>query len=332
MQLDKSELKSFPTKIPMKHFYHSVGRYKYPNNQKMDSKKQIDADFVIDIDADHIDLPCLKIHGKEYVCKECIEAGKVEVRKVIKMLISDFGVPIEKIELSFSGKRGFHITINENSFNSLSSNARREIVDYLSGNGIDQNTHQIFLPKQHTLNLGKIRRGYWGSKILSGLFDLIPNGKLYNFVNKFNKNLSKKLKQNEAYLIKKMSSYSNPVIAIEGISENEWKQFYLKLKDHVSCHIDNPVSVDMKRLIRVVGSIHGGSGLVANKIEIGELDSFDPLKHSVIFPNSSEIIKYSKPTLAPFYGEPTDFNKIITKTEYDLNIAIHLTAAKRFPK
>ncbi|MCS7121226.1 MAG: DNA primase catalytic subunit PriS [Archaeoglobaceae archaeon] len=46
-------------------------------------------------------------------------------------------------------------------------------------------------------------------------------------------------------------------------------------------HIDSPVTADVKRLIRLPGSLHGKTGLKVVKVE--DVDNFDPLTDSVVF-------------------------------------------------
>jgi len=48
-----------------------------------------------------------------------------------------------------------------------------------------------------------------------------------------------------------------------------------------SAAIDEPVTTDINRLIRLPGSLHGGTGLVVMPIDRGDLDAFDPLADAV---------------------------------------------------
>ena len=45
--------------------------------------------------------------------------------------------------------------------------------------------------------------------------------------------------------------------------------------------IDEPVTTDINRLIRLPGSLHGGSGLVVTEIDRGDLDDFRPLQDAI---------------------------------------------------
>ena len=46
---------------------------------------------------------------------------------------------------------------------------------------------------------------------------------------------------------------------------------------------DEPVTGDVHRLIRLPGSLHGGSGLRVTTISSKELEKFDPMKSAVAF-------------------------------------------------
>jgi len=45
--------------------------------------------------------------------------------------------------------------------------------------------------------------------------------------------------------------------------------------------IDEPVTTDTRRLIRLPGTLHGGSGLVVTPVDRDDLDAFDPLRDAV---------------------------------------------------
>jgi DNA primase small subunit len=47
---------------------------------------------------------------------------------------------------------------------------------------------------------------------------------------------------------------------------------------------DEPVTCDVKRLIRLPASLHGKTGLKVVKIEVDDLKDFDPLQDAVILP------------------------------------------------
>ena len=55
------------------HAYHSSSYYEAPTAD-MAQKGWLGADLVFDIDADHFDLPCQKVHNKWW-CRNCDEEG-----------------------------------------------------------------------------------------------------------------------------------------------------------------------------------------------------------------------------------------------------------------
>lgn len=71
---------------------------------------------------------------------------------------------------------------------------------------------------------------------------------------------------------------------------------------------DEPVTTDIKRLIRVPGSLHGKTGLRVTAIAIDELDEFDPLVHAVALPDDPVEVKVIK----------ENYNIPMGGSEYDL--------------
>ena len=58
--------------------------------------------------------------------------------------------------------------------------------------------------------------------------------------------------------------------------------FYTRLLGRAA-RADEPVTTDIKRLIRMPSSLHGGSGLRVTPIGIRECPDFDPLTDAVVF-------------------------------------------------
>ena len=59
-------------------------------------------------------------------------------------------------------------------------------------------------------------------------------------------------------------------------------EFEGRIRD-VGARADEPVTTDIKRLIRAPGSLHGGSGMRVVPLEICDLADFDPLVDAVVF-------------------------------------------------
>ena len=72
--------------------------------------------------------------------------------------------------------------------------------------------------------------------------------------------------------------------SIPGMGETSWKKLMQFLIDNIKCEIDIPVSIDVHRLIRLRGSIHGKTGFLVKPIIFDDLKNFDPFLDSIIFP------------------------------------------------
>ena len=51
--------------------------------------------------------------------------------------------------------------------------------------------------------------------------------------------------------------------------------------DEQNAPIDEPVTTEVRRLIRLPGTLHGGSGLVVTSIDRDDLDAFEPLSDAI---------------------------------------------------
>ncbi len=68
--------------------------------------------------------------------------------------------------------------------------------------------------------------------------------------------------------------------------------------------VDEPVTADIKRLIRVPpGSLHGGSGMLVKKLALCELEKFNPLNDAVVFGERPVKITVSKPFSVQLKGK-----------------------------
>ena len=144
--------------------YHSCAYYENPDYD-MDKKGWLGSDLVFDIDADHIPTSCNKIHDefrcvkcgfsgrgitpetcpcceaskfdtKIWACDLCIQSAREEADKLLEMLENDFGFSQNELRVFFSGHRGYHVHIENETVRSLDAMARKEIVDYVTGLGL----------------------------------------------------------------------------------------------------------------------------------------------------------------------------------------------------
>ena len=231
------------------HIYFSSAYYEKPAESRMEDKGWLGADFIFDIDADH-----LPVKTKSF--ERALEMAKREIKKLTAILRADFG--IKDMKTYFSGGRGYHVHVHDEEFLSLGSAERREVVDYLR-----LNSPRIVVD-------GRVVDSNAARRILNYLMKKIESDEM----------LAKKLKISSADL-KKEKLPKKVVQAIE-------KFDYTLL----SVHIDAPVTADIKRLIRLPGSLHGKTGLRVTEVE--DIDSFDPLKDAVAFGDEEVTLKTTK--------------------------------------
>jgi len=175
-------------------------------------------------------------------------------------LIPDFGVKKEDISVTFSGNRGYHIYVVNDEIQKLNAKARREISDYLMGNGLDVKS---MMSKNISNPIG------WNKRFQDVTLQYIENSKRKVFDTDEKRNYS--IEQ-----IKK-GNY-DAVKGLEKNLENELK----KRKVNITAQIDQGVTLDVSRLIRLPSTIHGGSSLLCDYVD---LDKYNPFVDGVVFGN-----------------------------------------------
>ena len=106
-----NQLRNFINLTVPSNVYYSSAYYENPN-APMNKKNWLGADLIFDIDADHLEISCRANHGDKWICENCLNEAKKEAIKLIEVLITDFGLPPNNINVYFSGNRGYHIHAN----------------------------------------------------------------------------------------------------------------------------------------------------------------------------------------------------------------------------
>jgi DNA primase small subunit len=98
--------------------------------------------------------------------------------------------------------------------------------------------------------------------------------------------------------------------ALSAFSDRRHADLFLSLVDQevrprLSAEIDEPVTSDIKRLIRLPMSLHGKTGLRVTPMEREELDSFDPLRDAVpdLYPDRPVEVFVRQPAVVEIKGE-----------------------------
>jgi DNA primase small subunit len=285
--LDMGELEDFLARERPKHVYFSAGRYDDPGASRMDDKGWNRSDLIFDLDADH--LPAT---SAEDSYREMLSACKDALFRLLDFLENDFG--FEDLEIVFSGSRGYHVHVRDATVQHLDSDARREIVDYVRGIGLDFDR----LIEEETV-AGSVGRetpannrylpteGGWGGRIHDELHSVmtqvrdleesaaIERLQAYEGVGEKKARTAYRFSQNRFVEIERGN------LSAHNVFETLAKQFANEVIAKQNAPIDEPVSTDTNRLIRQPGSLHGGSGLAVRHIDRNELSGFDPLVDAV---------------------------------------------------
>ncbi|MHA1192683.1 MAG: DNA primase small subunit domain-containing protein [Promethearchaeota archaeon] len=313
LQLD--DLRQFLIKNSPKHAYSSGSLYSRPDDRSMENKGYQGCDFVIDIDVDHFYTECKNDHdlwyckecGKDgkgmiekcpeceklkitriaWICDKCLDIAKKEIMKLIdNFLIPDFALNVDQMNIAFSGHRGYHLKIEDSRIRTLTSDQRREIVDYLTGENISFEILGLHEKSSGIFGLLKDNQG-WANKIMAKLEEILHMDSLEiehflrdpHWANLTAPRVNSLLNYREDFL-EIINSKNRNIWSIEGFGLTTWKQLLRAVVKKVGAEIDEPVSIDIHRLIRYPGTLHGKTGFKVQELEYNQLDEFNPLDES----------------------------------------------------
>ncbi len=306
---EPGQLHSFLQGQVPSHTYYSSAYYQFPAAGTMDEKKWLGADLIFDLDADHVQ----GAEGLSYA--DMLARIKVDLLRLIDdFLLGDLGFDASHLKIVFSGGRGYHIHVYDTKLSELRSHERREIVDYIAGT--DLNMEWVF-PERTTaaksykgnVQQAKVRNvpspssGGWRLRMRTGIIWLVEEmlsrdledlrGRLPALAGTSDTIVEGMLRD----LYTRSGTKEGAELMLEGnslscFSDRRHAELFLRLleievKPRFTAEIDEPVTSDIKRLIRLPLSLHGKTGLRVTPMEREELNSFDPLRDAVpdIYPD-----------------------------------------------
>jgi DNA primase small subunit len=274
----KSETVDYLRTMVPAHVYYSSAYYATPAAGSMQEKGWAGADLIFDLDADHI------IRVRDY--SVMLARVKQETEKLLAMLTDELGFNPRSISVVFSGGRGYHIHIREIGIRGWNSQERRELVDYVCGIGLDPGTMLAARPGQTNGWPRRYRRAF--SEYLRWLLSE-PRAEAIKHLTVIegigDESAEKLLAAGSALLDEldrgvRATSLSGRFM--QAMAAGRVEAFTARLRETAAL-ADEPVTTDIKRLIRMPTSLHGGSGLRVVPLAAGELAGFDPLVDAVVF-------------------------------------------------
>lgn len=342
-----TEMRKFMIAQVPKHSYYSTAYYRRPNAPTMEEKGWMGADLIFDLDADHLE------GAEDMSYSQMMDQIKKEMINLIdSFLYNDLGFDEKDVGIYFSGGRGYHAHIELNDVTGLGSHERREIVDFVTSNGLDidrvfrqENVVRsvVNVKGQERNNISTFRTippedsGGWWLRMRNGLKDVVND-----VCDQDTKDLKRTYPSIKSMSPKTIESYRDDLIKSRDVIFVNNRMATLKkgtqdmlikiMKEDVayrlSGEVDEPVTADIKRLIRLPGSLHGKTGLKVMPITRDELNGFDPLMDALPESYTSDpiTVNVKRKTNIKINGERFDLD--IGVTEVPEYVAVFLVGRR----
>jgi len=314
----EEDLRSFLASRVPAHAYYSSAYYENPGAPTMEEKGWLGADLIFDLDADH--LP----NAAKMSYPEMLEAIRLKILHLYDdFLRADFGFEEKAMRLVFSGGRGYHIHVFDERVWSLGSHERREIVDWITGKGLDVDgvfresafdkkdfqghtrvKTRVVAPSQNDPGWrGKIMRGIHG---LVGKLEALPPDEAVKFLLSFEGVRESEAADLYENLFKPRATKPRVIRGVDRLREGQIEALSDRNRDLLirlvkdlqpirfderagvslegivqRAETDEPVTSDIKRLIRMPASLHGKTGLQVVPLTRNAIDAFRPLRDAV---------------------------------------------------
>jgi len=295
--------------------YYSCAFYENPE-APMAQKGWLGADLIFDIDADHISTPCDKLHdvwvcsgccfagrGKApercpqcggerfetnvWACEVCLETAKIEVLKLLDMLLEDFGFSEDEVHVFFSGHRGYHVQVESDVVRGLDSVARKEIVDYVLGLGLDAKFHGLgsldVYDASRLVSGPSLADSGWRGRIARGVYEILLDVSQKRLEELgLSRRIAKVIVENKNRILESWDR-GGPWGVIRGVGLESWRKLIECGVIFQSAKVDTVVTTDIHRLIRLEGTLHGKTGFKKTMVELSRIEEFDPFKEGIAF-------------------------------------------------
>ncbi len=211
--------------------------------------------------------------------------------------------------MNFSGNRGYHVHVRNSVVRGLSQIARREIVDYIMGIGIQVEYHGL---SPRAAGRGPtMADGGWRGRTVKTLYDFIGRVTLEDLKDlKLRRAAAKHIVEDKEEILNLL--VQGPPGGMVKYIDNKSLDALMEaaVKDQASA-IDTVVTTDLRRLIRLPDTLHGKTGWLSQRVPIDDLADHDPLSEAIAFTEGTErvlvrrapSIRVGEETYGPFEDE-----------------------------
>lgn len=311
---DAGHLGSYLSRVKPRHVYHSAAHYAEPGANTMGAKGWRGADLVFDLDADH--LPAVDPATDDM--RSMLSACRDATVELVELLERDFG--FEDLTIVFSGNRGYHVHVRDAGVVDLDRDARREIVEYVRGEGLRFES----LVSTQTVAGGvgtTTKREFetdagWGKRVADRLVAFLeplreqPTEAVVEQLVELPEIGPARAEAVARTVDKRWSAIERGEFDLHP----DFVRFVRVFVEHQVAAsgpaIDEPVTTDIHRLIRLPGSLHGATGLVVQPIERDELAGYEPLATAVapMFDQVDITVEVSDPAAVAVGGTTRRFD------------------------
>jgi DNA primase small subunit len=233
-----------------------------------------------------------------------LAACRDELLDLLDLLDRDLGVSDPTVV--FSGGRGYHVHVRDPAFRDLDSGARSAVAEYVRGASVGADT-VIETVSRDGVNRRRLRTdGGWGRRVhrrLLAFADDLPDDRAaaLDRLQAFEGVGEKRAESILTALRERREAVEAGDVELGGTGLRRLvAALAAETVAEEGAHIDEPVTTDVNRLIRLPGSLHGGTGLAVTPVE--EPASFDPLSDAVAetFRDHEVSVEVTEPTSVRF--------------------------------
>jgi len=240
--------------------FSSVAYYEDPQVKAPSKKGYLGADLVFDID--------LPITGSRY---DWMYTACDATLDLIRVLTSELGFSEESLIVDFSGSKGFHITVSDESLRDMPKEDRTHLIQYILGEKVDR-------------SLLGVEKGGWSARYAAYRArlgqvccdDKVTNEAILNKVFNLPQVHAKKLGDHLSKSSNRAAMKGSRLKLSDAV-EKSLRGLFLRAEREKFSGVDKQVTVDKHRIFRIPGSIHPKTGFVSTRVLLSDLSEPDQL-------------------------------------------------------
>ncbi|MEM1550736.1 MAG: hypothetical protein QXR13_02240, partial [Candidatus Bathyarchaeia archaeon] len=163
-------------------------------------------------------------------------------------------------------------------------------TDYIVGVGIDAAFHglsEIRSGGKRVIIGPSLSDPGWRGRISRGVYDFLLSAAPEDMRDLgLQRSVIMEITNNREAILESWKKDGGPWNTVRGLGLDGWKKIIQRSISFHSAKIDTVVTVDIHRLIRLPGTLHGKTGLLKVSFPASRIEEFDPLKEAIAFRGS----------------------------------------------